>query len=97
MSRTLAATLLALNAGVTDAGAQRLSRIMADSGLTPEGFNILSETARPLYDAATPQPGRKVIRTNGESGSLGTVRLATMRDGCAHAKGADVPQTATGC
>jgi hypothetical protein len=78
-----AVTLTAVGAGV-GASAQTLSRMIADTGLTPDDFTILSDTARRLYDMPNPQPGPAVSWTNPESGSQGTVRLAAMRDGCAY-------------
>ncbi len=62
--------------------AKSLSRIVASVGLAPEDFNILSETARKLYDIPNPQPGKIATWTNPDSGSHGRVRLAAVRKNC---------------
>ena len=81
----LVAALFAI-AAVAGAPAQAkpLSKIIADTGLTPEDFSILDAKAQTLYDTPSPKPGKKVSWSNPESKSHGTVRLAAMRDNCAY-------------
>ncbi|MBE1282067.1 MAG: hypothetical protein GJ676_02030 [Rhodobacteraceae bacterium] len=63
--------------------AQSLSRILSNSGLSPDDFNIMSEAARTLYDRANPSVGSETKWKNDETGSFGTVKLERFANGCA--------------
>ena len=77
------ACILALSLGGTGpVAAKSLSRIVASAGLTPQDFEMLRDTARQLYDTATPQQGRTLSWTNPDSGSRGTVRLTEVKQNC---------------
>lgn len=100
MLRTFSMPLIcaALVFAMTAADARPLSRILKDSGLSPEDFQIMGDTARPLYDTATPQAGSKADWVNEQSGSFGSVELVQFRDNCAdlrhmvHPRGAADPR-----
>lgn len=86
------AAMLALSAFALQA--QTLSHMIRDTGLTPEDFTMMDEAASGLYTAARPRVGGEASWSNPDSMSHGTVRLETMREGCAailhtfHARGA---------
>lgn len=82
MIRILASLLvLALLWPAAAAEAQPLSRIVADKGLSPEDFRLMSAAGRAA--AETGAPGRARSWSNPASGSNGSVTLEAMRDGCA--------------
>lgn len=83
MKRNLAAAIVAVSLGLTGGvSAQSLSRMIAETGLTPQDFDILSDTARGLYETSTPVAGRTASWSNPESGSKGQVRLTAVEGNC---------------
>lgn len=82
--RVAMAALLVLSLPVPYVAAKPLSRILRDSGLSPEDFDIMLATARSLYDTPIPQPGKSVSWSNPESGAHGLVKLASVRKNCAY-------------
>lgn len=93
----IAASVLALSL-TASVSAKSLSRMVAETGLSPEDFNILTETARPLYETASPRAGATASWDNPDSGNRGVVRLDSLSGGCAvlthqvYAKGATEPR-----
>ncbi|MCA0869517.1 hypothetical protein LCL97_01645 [Seohaeicola saemankumensis] len=87
MKKLVTAALLAagLTATMTSgpAAAQTLSRILSNTGLSPEDFSLMGEAGRQLYDVASPRVGGEQSWSNPESGSYGVARLAAMQQGCA--------------
>jgi hypothetical protein len=76
------------------AQAQTISRIIANTGLSPEDFTIMSEAARGLYDVPSPQVGRQKSWSNPDSKSHGTVVLEAMKGGCAEIRHMAYPKAA---
>ncbi len=66
------------------ANAQTLSRILAKSGLSPEDFQLMGAAASTLYDVPSPRVGQSEQWKNPDTGSFGTAKLTTFKDGCAY-------------
>ncbi|WP_037311988.1 hypothetical protein [Ruegeria halocynthiae] len=78
-STVVAAALLGL-AAVTQA--KPLSRIIAETGLSPADFNIVAATADAMLAGGTPQVGTESTWHSDETGSKGTIRVGEVRDNC---------------
>lgn len=76
------------------AGAQTISRIISNTGLSPEDFSLMNQAAQSLYDVPAPRVGSEASWKNPDTQSHGTVRLTRMQQSCAslqhmaHPKGA---------
>ncbi len=97
MKRLVVPVLVAaLAAGVaaTGAVANPLSKTLRKTGLSPEDFDLMRQTAAELYVPA-PQPNKSVKWSNAESGSYGTAKLDQVDGKCVvvnhlvHPKGAE--------
>lgn len=62
--------------------AKPLSKILADSGLSPQDFDLLTATEKELYIPTVKSAGTKLSWSNPESGARGEVRLAAVRGDC---------------
>lgn len=62
--------------------AKPLSRILAESGLSSEDFDLMGQYAAGLYERGTPKAGASVQWSNSESGAAGTVRLQETGGNC---------------
>ena len=77
------------------ATAQSISRILSNSGLSPEDFNLMGAAGRSLYDTAQPRVGQTAAWENPATKSHGTVELSHWANNCAglrhlfHARGAE--------
>ncbi|MBJ6371325.1 hypothetical protein [Sedimentitalea arenosa] len=89
--------LLILSVAPQAGFAKPLSKIVAQAGLSPEDFKIMSATEDALI-APAPKAGRNATWDNPESGSKGIVEVTSVRDGCAyirhvfHPKGRDASE-----
>jgi surface antigen len=81
MNKLIFAAALALTA--TSVTAQPLSRMLANSGLSPEDFDVMGNYAATLYERGTPRAGSKASWKNAESGASGTVTLEKFEGNCA--------------
>jgi surface antigen len=63
--------------------AKSLSRIIADSGLSPQDFDMMRTAEHTLYATASPKVGKTANWDNPQSGSRGSVKLDSMQSGCA--------------
>lgn len=86
MKHFVAVTVLLALVGfaVPSVSAKPLARILKETGLSPEDFDLLQASARSLYDTPSPQLGKTVSWTNDTSGSHGTARLASVRGNCVY-------------
>lgn len=66
--------------GVT--AAKSLSRIIAETGLSPADFEVLSASSTALLSTGTPAVGQEEAWQNAETGSKGTIRVFEARDNC---------------
>lgn len=87
MTSKMPAVIVAIGLGLglgsaTMTLAKPLSKILADSGLTPDDFTIMMAKGETLYNVPNPQPKKVVSWTNPDSGSYGRVRLASVRGNC---------------
>jgi len=87
--------LLAALGGAVPVLAKPLSEIIRNTGLTPDDFAIMKETAQSLFVTSTPSVGREKTWSNPDSKSQGTVRLMSVQGNCVvvrhsyQAKGSD--------
>ncbi len=77
---TLALTL-ALIAGAS-VHAKPLSRIIAEMGLSPADFEVVSATANSLLSSGAPSAGKEKAWSNADTGSKGTVRIQSVQGNC---------------
>jgi surface antigen len=82
MNKLIFAAALALTA--TSLSAQPLSRMLANSGLTPEDFDLMGNYAATLYERGAPKAGSKAQWANAETGAKGSVTLEKFEANCAH-------------
>jgi hypothetical protein len=72
-----------------------LSKMMKDSGLTPQDFELLGAAESTLYDNKTPAVGASQSWKNPDSLSFGTVKVEKVEQSCiilrhdTHPKGAE--------
>ncbi|EEE37827.1 hypothetical protein RKLH11_1665 [Rhodobacteraceae bacterium KLH11] len=64
------------------AQAKPLSRIIAEMGLTPADFEVVSATSTALLSSGTPAVGQERAWLNQETGSKGTIRVQSVQDNC---------------
>ena len=64
--------------------AKPLSRIIAETGLSPDDFALLTATADAMLDGGTPQVGDESTWTSTESGAKGQIRVRDVRGNCVH-------------
>lgn len=74
------AALSILAAGAVQA--KPLSRIIAEMGLTPQDFEIVSATSNAILTGGTPSVGQERAWTNDATGSTGTVRVGAVQGDC---------------
>ncbi|WP_170604639.1 hypothetical protein [Ruegeria arenilitoris] len=63
--------------------AKPLSRIISETGLSPEDFEVLSATSDSMLASGTPRAGKEREWINESTGSKGTIRVLEVRDNCA--------------
>ncbi|MGI9368601.1 MAG: hypothetical protein ACR2O2_07155 [Ruegeria sp.] len=66
------------------AQAKSISRIIAEMGLSPEDFQVVSDASDALLKSGTPSVGKERAWSNESTGSKGTVRIRDVRQNCAH-------------
>jgi len=64
------------------ADAKSLARILAETGLSSEDFDLMGQYASGLYKRGSPRTGASVKWTNGDSGASGTVTLQEVKGNC---------------
>ncbi|SDW73070.1 hypothetical protein SAMN05444358_1011611 [Ruegeria halocynthiae] len=64
------------------AQAKSLSRIIAEMGLSPADFEVLSATSNALLSSGSPSIGQERAWLNQDTGSKGTVRVQNVQDNC---------------
>ena len=75
-----ACAILVAVSGAADA--KSLGRILAETGLSSEDFDLMGQYAAGLYQRGTPKTGASVKWANGESGASGTVTLEAVKGDC---------------
>lgn len=75
-----ACAILAVMSGAADA--KSLSRILAETGLSSEDFDLMGQYAASLYEKGTPKQGASAQWSNDTSGASGTVTLDGVQDNC---------------
>lgn len=85
MKNWLLVGLMCLAAGLSgsESQAKSMAKIMAESGLSPEDFEIMGQQAATLYTAASPRKGATIQWKNDATRSYGTVFLIEMAGNCA--------------
>lgn len=66
----------------TIAQAKPISRIIAEMGLSPADFEIVSATSNELLAAGTPSVGQQRGWINEDTGSNGNIRVQSVQDNC---------------
>ncbi len=66
------------------AQAKPLSRIIAESGLSPDDFTLLTAAADGLFQGSTPQVGSEATWASTETDAKGTVTVRDVRGNCVH-------------
>jgi len=83
--KTRIATIL-VAAAIFSAGgvaqAKPISRIIAEMGLSPADFEVVSATSNALLSSGTPQVGQERAWINQSTGSKATVRVQSIQDNC---------------
>ncbi|MDA7967251.1 hypothetical protein [Ruegeria sp.] len=77
-------TLLTL-AAIATAGAvqaKSLSRIIAEMGLSPADFEVVSATSNAMLSSGTPSVGQERSWVNEDTGSKGTIRVRAVEGNC---------------
>ncbi|WP_264210877.1 hypothetical protein [Leisingera thetidis] len=67
---------------LSPAAASPLSRILAESGLTPQDTNIMRQAEQSLLAEAQGEPGKRAQWSNPDSGARGEVRVSGKDGGC---------------
>ena len=75
-----ACAILVAMSGIADA--KSLSRILAETGLSSEDFDIMGQYAAGLYERGTPKAGSRAQWSNDSSGAAGTVTLDAVSGKC---------------
>ncbi|AZV79223.1 hypothetical protein EBB79_15945 [Parasedimentitalea marina] len=75
-----ACAIMAVVSGAADA--KSLSRILAETGLNSEDFDLMGQYAAGLYDRGTPKVGAVAQWSNNNSGAAGTVTLDAVNGNC---------------
>ena len=74
---------LAAVLSTTEAQAQSIAKILSESGLLPQDFEIMSAQAATLYKNGNPRKGATTRWKNDASRSHGTVELVAIQQNCA--------------
>lgn len=80
----MALLLATMSVAAPFASAKSLSRILAETGLSPVDFDMVQASAKTLYDTPNPQKGKEASWTNPQSGAHGTALLTTVRGKCTY-------------
>jgi len=64
------------------ASAKSLARILAETGLSSEDFDLMGQYAAGLYQRGTPTVGASAKWANDGSGAAGTVTLQEVKGNC---------------
>ncbi|MEM1004644.1 MAG: hypothetical protein AAGB28_00025 [Pseudomonadota bacterium] len=80
ISLLLAGICIAGSVGM--ASAKPLSRIIAEMGLSPADFEVVSATSQELLASGTPSAGQERSWSNSETGSKGTIRINDVEGNC---------------
>ena len=75
-----ACAILVAMSGIADA--KSLSRILAETGLSSEDFDMMGQYAAGLYERGTPKAGSRAQWSNDSSGAAGTVTLDAVSGKC---------------
>lgn len=79
---SFALVFLSVAGFVGTAHSQSISRIIADLGLSPADFEILSATSNSLLSGGVPSVGQERSWVNDATGSKGTVRVNGVQGNC---------------
>lgn len=83
MIKRLVFVLAALSViGVAPVQARTLTKMLADSGLTPEDIDMMSGEAASLYTSASRRTGDKAEWKNDSSGAFGSVKIIAIEGKC---------------
>lgn len=66
------------------ADAKSLSQMIADTGLSPEDFNLMSAATDALLAKGTPKTGQQQSWSNADTKSKGVVRVQGLRNNCVY-------------
>lgn len=80
ISSSLAAVLIL--GAVPAVSAKPLSRIIAESGLSPDDFTLLTATTDALFDGGTPQVGTEAAWKSTQTDAKGTVTVHEVQGNC---------------
>ena len=75
-----ACAILVTISGAADA--KSLGRILAETGLSSEDFDLMGQYAAGLYKRGSPKTGASSNWANAESGASGTVTLEAVKGNC---------------
>lgn len=76
----LVTVLLLGSSGI--AQAKPISRIIAEMGLSPADFEVLSATSNALLSSGSPSVGQERAWLNQDTGSKGTIRVHSVQNNC---------------
>ncbi len=76
----LVTVLLLVSSGI--AQAKPISRIIAEMGLSPADFEVLSATSNALLSSGSPSVGQERAWLNQDTGSKGTIRVHSVQNNC---------------
>ncbi|MBV1895427.1 MAG: hypothetical protein KUG70_03140 [Rhodobacteraceae bacterium] len=84
MKNLLLAGLICIAAGLTCSAsdAKSISKILSDSGLSPDDFEIMTQQAATLYSNVTPRKGATVQWKNDATRSYGLAELVSVQANC---------------
>ncbi|MEM7319009.1 MAG: hypothetical protein AAF408_08295 [Pseudomonadota bacterium] len=88
----LVATATICFAMASGASGKSLSRIIAETGLSPEDYNVMRDASDELFTGNGPSPGRSVSWANKTSGTQGTSRIGAVSGNCAEVQHAFRPK-----
>ncbi|WP_171209476.1 MULTISPECIES: hypothetical protein [unclassified Ruegeria] len=81
MNARITLAVISLVLATSAAQAKPLSRIIAEMGLTPADFEVVSANSNELL-ASGPSTGKERSWVNAETGSKGVIRIGAVQDNC---------------
>jgi len=83
MTRTVLSIALAACLALTALPASaQFSKLLRDTGLSQEDFNIMGQSAQTLYVGKTPRVGAESVWQNPDTGSHGTSEIEKVAGNC---------------
>lgn len=89
---TLLFALSLLGGAAPVAVAKPLSKILAQSGMSPQDFDMMAAAERSLYETSAPKAGKTASWANPETGSNGTVRVDAVQGNCVDLQSRVIPK-----